>query len=141
MGSMRPIARWRLLLTATLWAAVWLGIAFLHHINEPAGMTGITINGHTYVGHPPALTLFERDPFSMFLALGIVGGALLAAFVEAGVLSARRSTDRAGLTTGLGVLLLLYSVLGVFWGIMSIGVTGFLVLFSASPAWARRSKS
>lgn len=116
-----------------LWSLVWVGVAFGYHIDEPAGVLSITINGHTYTGNPPALTLVERDPFSIYLGLAIVGAAILTAVIEATALTRRQSDARAVASAVGGGLLVAYSLLGLLWGLLSIGVVGGLLALSSRP--------
>ncbi|HUX05050.1 MAG TPA: hypothetical protein VMV53_09145 [Acidimicrobiales bacterium] len=130
---MTPLARrWPVALAAA-WALLWLGVAFTYHINEPSGVQSITMNGRTYVGSPPALSLFERDNFSVLLAMVLVTVAILVAFLD--VTSRRRRADRrpGPATVVAGSLLVAFSLFGLLWGILSIGVVGLLLILASRP--------
>ena len=126
------VRRWSVAIAAT-WALLWLAVAFTYHINEPPGVQSITMNGHTYVGSPPALSLFERDNFSVLLAMVLVTVAILVTFLD--VSSRRRRADgRPGPASVIaGSLLVVYSLLGLLWGLLSIGVVGLLLILASRP--------
>lgn len=127
---MRPFSRWWSLAAAWLWAGVWVLVVFEYRIKQPAGELSVDVDGHTYYGHPPTLTIFERDPVSVHLALAIVGAALLVSSIEALVLSLRRSPGRGVVSLLSGVLVGIYSLFGLFWGLASIGVIGGLLFIT-----------
>ena len=70
--------RWILLALATLWAIGVTLFIFGFHINEPKGVLTMTTGGRTYVGNPPALTLYERDGAIWEIALFLIGFVLVA---------------------------------------------------------------
>jgi hypothetical protein len=120
-----------LLLLATFWTLLIVVVVFLYHIAEPVGALSITTNGHTYVGNPPALTLFERDSVG---ALNIVIAPLIGLLVGAATLEfrTRRGTSAPSvLAIVVGALLALFSLFGLLWGVASIGVVAVLVILSA----------
>jgi hypothetical protein len=91
----------------------------------------ITVNGHTYTGNPPALTLFENDTVS---GLIIVIAPLFAVLVGAASLELRirRRTSAEGvIALVVGGLVAFFSLFGLLWGVATIGVVGVLVLLSA----------
>lgn len=101
-----------------------------YHINEPVGMTGITTNGHTYYGDPPALTLLERDPVSFSIITIALGLGLLVALVD---LEVRRIRGLSGYGVGAvfaGIGMIVFSLLGLLWGLASVGVDGALVVLA-----------
>lgn len=101
-----------------------------YHINEPVGMTSITTNGHTYYGDPPALTLLERDPVSFSIITIALGLGLLVALVD---LEVRRIRGLSGFGVGAvfaGIGMIVFSLLGLLWGLASVGVDGALVVLA-----------
>jgi hypothetical protein len=125
--------RWPVV-AAACWSLVWLAAAFSYHINEPVGVLGITLNGHTYTGSPPALTLFERDRFPLILGTVIVVAALTVSAIDV-ALRSRRKDSRAGVPSlVVGLSLAAFSLFGLLWGLLSVGIVGaFLVLASRPP--------
>jgi hypothetical protein len=122
---------WLLLLLAALWTLLIVVVVFMYHIAEPSGVLGITINGHTYAGNPPALTLFERDAVG---ARNIVAAPLIGLLVGAASLQrrTRRGTSTPSvLATVVGAFLALFSLFGLLWGVASIGAVAVLVILSA----------
>ncbi len=116
-----------------LWSLVRIVVAFGYHINEPAGVLSITINNTTYTGNPPALSLFERDPLSVYLALTVVGAALAFSVVDALGLARRTPGERSIVAVVAGALLVAFSLFGLLWGLLSIGVVGVLLIVSSRP--------
>jgi hypothetical protein len=122
-----------LLLLATLWTLLIVVVVFWYHIAEPRGILSITVNGHTYTGDPPALTLFESDAVS---AIDIVIAPLVGLLVGAASLelrTRRRSSAPGAVALIVGGCVALFSLFGLLWGVASIGVVGVLVLLSALP--------
>jgi hypothetical protein len=122
---------WLLLLLAALWTLLIVIVVFMYHIAEPSGVLSITTNGHTYVGNPPALTLFDRDAVG---ARDIVAAPLIGLLVGAFSLQVRtrRGTGRASvLAIVFGAFLAAFSLFGLLWGVASIGVVAVLVILSA----------
>jgi hypothetical protein len=122
---------WLLLLLAALWTLLIVAVVFAYHIAEPSGVLSITTNGHTYVGNPPALTLFDRDAVG---ARNIVAAPLIGLLVGALSLQVRtrRGTSRASvLAIVVGAFLAAFSLFGLLWGVASIGVVAVLVILSA----------
>ncbi len=124
--------RWPVALAAT-WALLWLGVAFAYHINEPSGVQSITVNGQTYVGSPPALSLFERDNFSVLLATVLVTVAILVTFLDVSRRRRRADANPGPASVVAGSLLVAYSLLGLLWGLLSIGVVGLLLILASRP--------
>ncbi len=95
-----------------------------------SGMTRITTNGHTYYGDPPALTLLERDPVSFSIITIALGLGLLVALVD---LEVRRIRDLSGYGVGAvfaGIGMIVFSLLGLLWGLATVGVDGALVVLA-----------
>lgn len=120
---------------AVLWSLVWIVVAFGYHINEPAGVLSITINNTTYAGNPPALSLFQRDPLSIYLALAVVCAALAFSVVDALGLARRAPGERSIVAAVAGALLVAFSLFGLLWGLLSIGVVGVLLVISSRPGY------
>jgi chromate transport protein ChrA len=107
--------------------------AVVHHINEPAGVSSVTYDGHTYVGNPPAVSLFERDRSWFLIMTIIVVVAILVAFIDVTV-RGRRNSGNAGIASAVaGALLVLFSLFGLLWGLASIGVVGLLLILASRP--------
>jgi hypothetical protein len=124
---------WLLLLLATLWTLLIVVVVFWYHVAEPAGVLSITVNGHTYTGNPPALSLFERDAVS---ALTIVCAPLVGLLVGAASLEVRTrrgTSGRGAAALIVGGCLAFLSLFGLLWGVASVGVVGGLVTLSALP--------
>ncbi len=101
-----------------------------YHIDEPVGATSITTNGHTYYGDPPALTLLQRDPVSFSIITIALGLGLLVALID---LEVRRIRDLGGYGLGAvfaGIGMIVFSLLGLLWGLASVGVDGALVVLA-----------
>jgi hypothetical protein len=101
-----------------------------YHINEPSTITAITTNGHTYYGDPPALTLLERDPVSFSIITIALGLGLFVALVD---LEVRRRRNLSGYGVGAvfaGIAMILFSLLGLLWGLASVGVDGALLILA-----------
>ena len=128
----------RMLAAAGIWAFAWMVLAFTYHLNEPIGVLTITVNGVTYSGNPPALTLFERDPFSIELALALVASVLALSVVTEKYSSVDKNPGWNKFALVGGLLLLAYSLFGLLWGFGSIGIVGVLVLLSSSPRGSKR---
>jgi ABC-type uncharacterized transport system permease subunit len=116
-------------LAAVAIAAGALGL----HFNEPVGILEMTVNGHTYRGsiqHPPALTLFERDQFSVIFAGALVSVVLIAAWTELVVRTLRGKTGVGSVAIAAGGLLALLSFFGLVYGVVTLGTLGALVVWS-----------
>ncbi len=125
--------RWFFLLLALAWVAIALGVVFGYHIAQPVGELSVTIGGHTYYGNPPAVTLYEKDPVSVIIMMAVLGGCLVASFVELVVRAQRRWTRPGSVAIVTGGLTILFSLFGLLYGLASVGVIGALVLLSGLP--------
>lgn len=133
MGSVKTLDRRLLVAAASLWTLACFAVAVGYHINEPPGVQSITLNGHTYVGSPPALSLMQRDPNAVLLAAVLVLVAILVAAVDVDR-RRRRDDRRPGVASVIvGVLLVLFSLFGLGWGLASLGVVGLLVVLASRP--------
>jgi hypothetical protein len=96
-------------------------------------MTSITTNGHTYIGNPPALTLFQRDPVSFVIIATVLGAGLFISFID---LIARHYQRTSHLGIGAivaGSVVLLISLFGLFFGLLGVGIVGGLLIASGLP--------
>ena len=127
------MGRWTLLTLATLWA---VGVALFilrFHINEPHGVLTVTTGGRTFVGNPPALTLYERDGGIWIVALVLIGVVLLSGATELLVRTLRSSTGPGIAAMVAGGLLVAYSLFGLIYGFIGIGTVGVLVILVGLP--------
>jgi O-antigen/teichoic acid export membrane protein len=125
--------RWIFLLLAFAWVALALAVAFGYHIAQPVGELSVSIDGHTYYGNPPAITLYEKDPVSVIITMSVLGTCLAASFVELVVRTKKRWTRPGSVAIVTGGLTVLFSLFGLLYGLVSIGVVGALVLLSGLP--------
>lgn len=121
------------LVAAVLWALVCLLVSVGYHISEPAGVLSITIGNQTYTGNPPALSLYQRDQVSILLAAAIVFGALLVSAIDVEVRWRRKSPSPGVASAIVGAALILFSLFGLLWGVLSIGVVGLLLIVASRP--------
>jgi hypothetical protein len=124
---------WILLGLALLWSGVTVAVLLGYHVPEPLGMTSITTNGHTYLGDPPALTLFQRDPVSFAIITGTLGAGLLVALLDLIVRCMQRSPRFGNVAIGAGGVVLLISLFGLLLGLLGVGVAGGLLIASGFP--------
>ncbi len=115
---------------ASLWSLAVIVLLLSYHIREPLGMTSITVNGHTYVGDPPALTLFERDPVSFVIVTVVLGLGLLVGSLDLLVRLRQHSSRRGVATIVAGAMVLLVSSFGLAIGVAGVGIVGVLLLAS-----------
>jgi hypothetical protein len=125
--------RWVTLAIGTLWA-VGVGLfVFGYHINEPVGELSVTTGGRTYVGNPPALSLYEKNGTTWEIALFLIGLVLIAGATDLVVRTLRQSTGLGILAIAGGGLLVLYSLFGLIYGLLGIGTIGILVVLVGRP--------
>jgi hypothetical protein len=115
---------------AFLWSGVAIAVLLGYHLAEPHGVTSITTNGFTYVGNPPALTLFERDPVSFSIIAVTLGVGLSIGLVDHIVRSRQRSGRVGAAAIVAGAAVLLVSLFGSLPGIVGVGVVGGLLIAS-----------
>jgi hypothetical protein len=137
--SPRPSFRRPLLFLglAVLWSGFALSVLLNYHIPEPLGVLGVTINGHTYVGHPPALTIYERDPVSFVTIVAVLGSGLLTGALDLGLRFVQRSTRSGTSAVVAGAAVILVSLLGLLPGLAGVGVVGALLIISGLPSKKR----
>lgn len=126
MGNMKGLARRWPLIVAAGWALLWLGISYVYHINEPAGIRGIA--------NPPALTLYQRNSLLVVYSMIAVILAFFIAAIDVEVRQRRHSRRRGRLSVVAGSLLVVFSLFGFVWGLVSVGVVGLLILVASRPA-------
>ena len=118
---------------ATLWAAVLITASFGYHIPEPSTVLSVTVGGHPYAGHPPALTFAQRDGPIWLVAVIIIGVALALGVLDLTVRTIRR-TPRPGLVAiVVGALVTLFSLFGLLLGLLALGTIGVLLILSGLP--------
>lgn len=105
-----------------------------YHSPEPVGMTSITTNGHTYVGNPPALTLFERDSVAFSSMVVVMGAGLLVATLDLALRTLRPSRRPGVAAVIAGGVVALFSLFGLLLGVASLGVIGALLVLSGLAA-------
>ena len=125
---------WLFLSLGFLLSGVAVGVLLGYHLPEPLGVTSITTNGHTYVGNPPALTLFERDPVSFVTITVTLGVGLLVSLADLGGRCVRRSTAPGTATMVAGAVVVLVSLFGLFLGLLGVGVVGLLLVGAGLPS-------
>jgi hypothetical protein len=111
-----------------------------HLANTPAGMTSITINGHTYFGNPPAPTLFQRDQVSFIIVIIVLVAGLVASTIDLVMRIVRRSHRPGTVAVIAGVAVALFSLFGFLWGGVSVGVVGVLLIFAGLPTRGKNVK-
>jgi hypothetical protein len=137
----RPSFRrqWLFLGLALSWSVVAVAVLLGHHTREPVGVLGVTINGHTYLGNPPALTLLERDPVSFVTVVSAVGAGLLAATIDLVMRYVQRSTRTGTLAIVAGGAVVLVSSFGLLLGLAGVGVVGVLLISPGLAPGRQRS--
>lgn len=133
--STRPSFRrsWMFLGVAVVWATLAMIALSRYHVSEPRGVTSITTNGHTYVGDPPALTLFERDPVSFAVIAVTLGVGCLASLLDVAVRTIQRAPRRGVFSMVAGLAVVLVSLSGLLVGVAGVGVVGALLVASGLP--------
>jgi hypothetical protein len=111
-----------------LWSVVAIAVLLGYHTPEPSGVLGVTIGGHTYVGHPPRLTLYERDPVSFVIVLIVLAVGLLVSTLEVVTRRVRRSRRTGTLSIVAGSCVILISLFGLLVGLAGGGVVGALLI-------------
>jgi hypothetical protein len=137
----RPTLRWQrlFLVLALLWSFVAVAMLLRYHVPEPQGVLSVTINGHTYVGNPPALTLFQRDTVSFVTVIIVLGAGLLAATIDLVMRFLQHSTRIGTLAIVAGGAVVLVSIFGSLVGLAGVGVVGLLLIFSGLASGHTRS--
>jgi len=135
--------QWLLLGGALVWATLTIFVATRYHLAQPRGETSVTLNGHTYVGNPPSLTLRQRDPVSFSFIVIALAAPLVIGIGDLALRVVHQATRPGYASVIIGGLAGLFSLFGLLWGVASIGVVGLLIVLSARPlgmsqrAWTR----
>ncbi len=133
------VRRWVFLSLALVWSAVTVGVCLRYHVPESSGVTSVTTNGHTYTGHPPALTLYQRDPISVMNIVIALSAGRLVATVDLVIRAIQRTNRVGGGAVTIGVLVILFSLFGLLLGVSSLGVVGALLILAGLPIRQRNS--
>jgi hypothetical protein len=124
---------WVFLALAIAWSAVTVGVCLGYHLPESPGVLSVTTNGHTYTGHPPALTLFQRDPVSFATIAIVLSAGLVVATIDLVVRAVQGTNRVSGGAVAAGAMVILFSFFGLLLGIASLGVVGLLLVFAGWP--------
>ena len=125
--------RWVFIATASLWSLGFAIFIFSYHIDEPHGVLTITTGGRTFAGNPPALTLYERSGVIWVIALFIVGFVILCGAADLLFRTVRSKTAPGLVAIVAGGLLVAYSLFGLVYGLLGIGIIGVLVVLAGLP--------
>ncbi len=121
---------WVFLTLAIAWSVLTIGVCLAYHAPEPLGVLSMTINGHTYTGNPPALTLYQRDSVSFFNIVFVLAAGLFVTTLDLSLRTLRHSRRTCGGALAAGAGLLVVSILGLLLGLASVGVVGFLLIMA-----------
>ncbi len=113
------------------WSVLTIICLFNYHFNEPVGTTSVFINGRTYYGNPPALTLIERDPLASAIVIAVLILGLLISLSDLALQIFSRSERRSKPALVTGIIMVVFSLFGLVWGLLSLGVVGLLIFLSA----------
>jgi hypothetical protein len=116
MKEMNSQARRWPVVAAAVWALMWFGAVLSYHISEPVGVLSITIDGHTYWGNPPALTLYASERSWVLIMVVIVVGAMLVSAIDVTVRRLCKSGGPGIASAIVGALLVVFSFFGLLWG-------------------------
>lgn len=135
----RIAVRYSFMMLAILWAVVVVVILVRYHVPESPGVRSVTTNGHTYYGHPPALTLLERDPVSFVVITIVVCAGNLVGAHDLALRRARRTSSLGYGAIVAGAVMIFVSLLGLLFGLATVGVDGALLIVSGLPIRFRKS--
>lgn len=127
------IRHWIYLAVAFVWSAITVVVCLRYHVPEPSGVLSVTTNGHTYTGHPPALTLYQRDPVALVNIVIAVSVGLLIATADLVRRAVGRTTRMSVAAIIIGAVVFLYSLFGLLLGVASLGVIGALLMLAGLP--------
>lgn len=122
-----------MLASALLWSGFAVAVLLGYHLPEPSGVTSITTGGHTYVGSPPALTLFQRDPVSFVMIVVTLSAGLLIGFTDLIARCIQRTSRIGSAAIAAGAAVMLVSLFGLLLGVLGVGVVGGLLIVSGLP--------
>src|ERR1039458_6657332 len=136
-SPIRRHAPYAFLIVAVVWAVAVLIILTKYHLAEPLGVKSITVNGHTYVGNPPALTLPQRDVVSFAVMVIAMGVGLLLGIVDL-IFRTLNNLNRWGFAAVVsGLLLILLSLFGLLIGFATVGIEGIFLTLVGLPLNSR----
>ena len=127
--------RWVFLVLAALWMLVVVVVVATYHLSAgpPTIWKSVCPTPDrcvNYFTHPRALSLLERDPVSGAFVLGAMAVGVLVGFADA-MMAARSRQGSSGVASIIaGVLVVLFSMFGLLYGIASIGLVGLLIVLS-----------
>ena len=125
--------QWMFLALAVAWGLLTLVVIARYHLNQPRTETSITINGQTYRGSPISLTLSQSQPGLFKTMVLAVVGSLAVASGDL-LLRVTHQQRRPGYgALAAGVVVALFSLVGLLWGVVSLGVMGALLVLSSQP--------
>lgn len=127
------IGRWMCLAVALLWALGFALFVFRFHLDEPHGVLTVSTGGHTFVGDPPALTLYQRDGPIWLAAISLVGLVLGCGVTDLASRTLRQRGALGVVAIVAGCLLFAYSLFGLVYGLLGIGTIAVLVILSGLP--------
>lgn len=140
LGRTSGTRPWIYLAMAFAWSAVAVGVCLGYHLPESSGVLSVTTNGHTYTGHPPALTLFQRDPVSFATIAIVLSAGLAVATIDLVVRAVQHTNRVSGGAVAAGAMIILFSFFGLLLGVASLGVVGLLLIFSGLPIKQKSAK-
>ena len=118
---------------ASIWACGVATFIFGYHINEPQGELTVNVGGRTYVGNPPALTLYQKDRVIWEIALFIVGFVILLGSADLLFRTIRQLTSPGIVALVAGGLLIAYSLFGLVYGVLGLGAIGVWMIMAGLP--------
>lgn len=121
------------LVAASAWALLWFVVALTYHINQPLGELSVTVGDHTYTGNPPALALYESDQDGVTVLTAVVVILITVATIDVMVRRYRNYRGTGITSASAGGLLMVFSLLGLLWGLASLGVVGLLLVLASRP--------
>ena len=113
--------------------ALELYIFLNYHVSEGRGVTSVVINGHTFIGNPPAVTFSERDPVSFLIVVLTMSSAVLISLIDLIFRYFSNPTWSGKPSLIVGSIIILISLRGLIWGFLSLGVIGIFIVLSAFP--------
>ena len=112
------------------WCVGWLIAAFAWALMTTCVIAAYHVQGFTTGS---SVTLLQKDRFLFTIAIGAVWFTVLAGIVDLTVRSWRKSASLGVFSLITGSLLVLYSLFGLVFGVLGIGLVGVFVMLSARP--------
>jgi hypothetical protein len=121
-------SRW--LVAGYVWALIWAVVGFV----VPVVRSNITYQNRfgNYVARGN-LTLFQEDHAIIFLGGGLIVLVLATATAELSWRVKTGRTNQGPVTTVVAAWVILFSLFGLIFGLLSVGAVGGCALFSAMP--------